>query len=294
VLVMARRAIVNFRCMVPIITGEKSFGYGMFYKIIFLLYKATMYAYVCYVQDIDVLLEKADALLEQKKYAEALKIYKQVLAIDAKSDEALWNGGLSASKINDYKTAEALYLGFKKQHPKDGSVMERLIQLYETTGEAKKRDAERLSIIALHRRKEDTSDLATQRLFCRERYTYKDLNIFACEYFSLVPRSEEDAYGTLAPQYLFLVDDPKDESNRIRIEVGWDSVKKDAKGEYQAGQGFYFDAYYRKGDWERKAFGVFEKEIPYADIKKHIVAILEGKVSPTGGTRRQAPPDKKK
>jgi tetratricopeptide (TPR) repeat protein len=261
-----------------------------------------MYAFVSYshnaynihyVQDIEPILEKASVFLEEKKYAEALAQYQKALKIDPLSKEALWNGGLSASLLKDYKTAEPLYLRLKKIAPKDGSVLERLVQVYELMGNAQKRDAERLSLIALHRSKTDTSDLADKKMFCRERYVYKDLNIYACEYFSLVPRSEENGYGSLAPQYLFIVDDPKSEENRIRIEVGWDSVKKDAKGEYKPDLSFYFDAYYRKGDWERKSFGVFEKEMPYTDIKKYALAILEGKIPMTGGTSRQAPPPKK-
>ncbi|WP_309713948.1 hypothetical protein [Armatimonas sp.] len=58
--------------------------------------------------DLDKIFSTANALLEQKKYAEALVEYKKVLALEPDLEGPLQNGAMAAFFSADYKTAKEL------------------------------------------------------------------------------------------------------------------------------------------------------------------------------------------
>jgi tetratricopeptide (TPR) repeat protein len=242
--------------------------------------------------DLEKVFTAANALLEKEKYAEALVEYQKILAVEPDQPGALQNGGMAAFFAGDYKTSLAYYKKLKAEEPNNGFLLTRLVQVYQALGDEKARDAERAEVIALHKSGKDTSTIAKRSDFCRDQYRLGSHQIRIYEPFVFEPRNKEkELFGVV---YQIIVDDAKG-SREMRIEVGWDTATKDAKGIYQPGGAFYFDAYYPTGPVARRTMGLSKKEIPYEGVKAHVQAILEGKVKSTGETpRKEVPADTKR
>lgn len=242
-----------------------------------------------YAQEAPSNLEKTftagNALLEQKKYVEALAEYRKILAVEPDLDGPLRNGAMAAYFAGDYKTALAYYRKIKASDHNDGFIRSKLVQVYQAIGDEKARDAERKDLITLHKSGKDTSSLAKRSDFCREQYRVGSHSILVYEPFVFAPRSDD---GYFAVRYQFIV---ADESGKMktRIEVGWNTVKKNSAGAYvpdSALSAYYFDAYYPTGAMARLTMGLFEQELSYTATKAHVQAIVEGKIKPSGGTPR--------
>ncbi len=237
--------------------------------------------------DLEKTFTAANALSENKRYADALTEYQKILAVEPNEENTLRNGAMAAYFAGDYKTALAYYRRVKAAHLSDGFIRAKLVQVYQAMGDDKARDAERAGLIALHNAGKDTSSLAKRTDFCREQYNVGAHDILVYEPFVFKPRTKN---GYFAVRYVFVVAgaDGKRES---LIEVGWNTVEKNAKGVYRPSSSlsaFYFDAYYPDGPYTRATMGLFTKELSYAATKSHVQAILEGKVKPSGGTLREA------
>jgi tetratricopeptide (TPR) repeat protein len=235
---------------------------------------------------VETAFKMGNALLEKKQYVEALVEYKKVLAIVPDAPAVLWNGGMSAFFAKDYTTATTLYKKLREQEPDDGRVLGKLIQTYQASGDKKNRDAARTAMMALRKSGKDTSDLAKQQSYCRDQFKIGNRTVYAYEMFEFKPHMVQGDIEMFAIRYNFLVGN-SDDSMEVRVEVGWNEPEKVADGTYNPGGSFYFDAYYPKGPWSRKTMGLFEDEWDYDDVKRHIIAIVEGKVEMTGGTLRE-------
>lgn len=242
--------------------------------------------------DLDKTFTAANALLAQKKYAEALAEYRKIQQVEPDLAGVLQNGAMAAYFSGDYKTALEYYQKLKATDLNDGFIRSKLVQVYQAMGDEKARDSERTELIALHNAGKDTSSLAKRPDFCREQYTVGKRSVLVYEPFVFEPRRKEDnpsKQGQFAPRYQFLV---ADEEGKLvqRIEVGWNFVTLDSKGTYKpsgALSAFYFDAYYPSGPWVRQTMGLSQTELSYTETKRHIQAILEGKVKASGGTARK-------
>ena len=76
----------------------------------------------------------------------------------------------------------------------------------------------------------------------------------------------------------------------MRLDVGWNTLEADGKGGFKPTNdtltAFYFDAYYPTGDYSRKTFGLFAKEMPYEAVKQMFLDIVSGKAEMVSGRRR--------
>ena len=239
--------------------------------------------------DLDKTFAAANTLLEKKQYAEALAAYQKILAAEPDAEGPLQNGAMAAYFAGDYKTALAYYQKLKTSDPNSGFLRAKLVQVYQAMGNEKARDTERADLIALHTSGKDTSSLAKRDTFCREQYRLGEKQILVYEPFVFAPRNKD---GSFAVRYQFFVLDTNGKTE-TRIEAGWDAAEKDAKGVYQPVKNFgafYFDAYYPTGPYSRRTMGLFTEELSYTEAKKHVQAILEGKVRSSGGTPRPKAP----
>ena len=242
--------------------------------------------------DIDKIFSSANTLLQQKKYVEALVEYRKILALEPDLEGPLQNGAMAAFFAADYKTAKEFYLKLKASDLNSGFFRAKLVQVYQAMGDEKARDTERTELIALHNAGKDTSSLAKRPDFCREQYKIGKSSVLVYEPFVFEPRSKEEdspKEGRFAPHYQFLIAD--DDGKLLqRIEVGWNFVTQDNQGIYKPSRAlsaYYFDAYYPSGPWVRQTMGLSQTELSYAETKRHIQAILEGKVKASGGTPRR-------
>lgn len=238
-------------------------------------------------EDPRVMFDRANALLEARKYAEALAEYKKLLELDPGRPGPLWNGGMAAFALKEYRTAADYFQRFKAADPNNGMGFAKLVQTYEALGDAAARDAERIALRALHKSGKDESSLAKRDAFCRDQYTVGGKTIFAYEKFEFRPRVEDKDVHLFAARYDFVVVEP-DDTQSCRIEVGWDEPTKKRDGTFAPGGSFYFDAYYPTGEWRRRTFGLFESEMTYAECKAWVGQILAGKAPQTGGQVRSA------
>lgn len=234
--------------------------------------------------DLQKTFDAANTLLEKKQYAAALTEYRKILAVEPDAEGPLQNGAMAAFFAGDYKAALQYYRKLKAADPNSGFFRAKLVQVYQAMGDAKARDAERSALLALHKSGKDTSTLAKRADFCREQYKIGERHVLVYEPWEFKPRRD----GLFAVRYQFFVTDANGELE-TRIETGWNAVKKDAKGVYRPDtlSAFYFDAYYPTGPYARRTMGLSEKELPYTAVKAHVQAIVEGKVTPTGGTLRK-------
>jgi tetratricopeptide (TPR) repeat protein len=67
---------------------------------------------------IDELIEKARGLMKEKEYEDAAGVYKQVLKIDAKHQESLYQLSWIYNELKDYKQAEKYARQLIKANPK--------------------------------------------------------------------------------------------------------------------------------------------------------------------------------
>lgn len=235
--------------------------------------------------------EKAVKLLEAKKYSEALEQLKIVLKEDPEESAALWNAGMASYAVKDYAASKTYFNELKKQNPNDAFLRAKLVQTYQALGDKPARDKERAELIALRQSKKDDSQLAKERSFCRDRFvTEKGQEVFVYEMFVFEPKYPAD--GKFAVRYNAVVADA-DGKIEQRIEIGWNTVEKNAKGEWVRGgelSAFYFDAYPKTGPYSRITYGLFVKELPYDDVHKLLVDILAGKIKPVSGAMRKSAP----
>jgi tetratricopeptide (TPR) repeat protein len=234
---------------------------------------------------------KAVKHLEAKQYAEALVSLKEVLKEVPEDPSALWNAGMAAFFTRDFVAAKSYYTTLKKQEPTDGFLRTKLIQIYQAQGDRVGRDRERAELLALHYGGKDTSRLAKEKSFCRDQFvTDKGQRVLLYEMFTLEPRTPDS--GRFAVRYNILVAD-REGSVDQRIEVGWNFVEKNSKGEWVgAGElaAFYFDAYPKTGPYARITYGLFGQELSYEEVRSLIVRILDGKIKPVGSSARKTVP----
>jgi tetratricopeptide (TPR) repeat protein len=229
-----------------------------------------------------------NTLLEAKKYAEALVEYKKCLTLLPDEAAVLWNSGMAAFFAKDYPTAEACYQKLKARDTNDGFARSKLIQTYQASGDVKKRDTERTELLALHQSGKDSSRLAKTPSYCRDQFTVGDKLVLVYEMFDFKPRLSKEGNDYFAVRYNVLIANP-DGTLDFRIEIGWNTPEKAADGTFKPGGSFYFDAYYSKGPYSRKTFGLFENELDYAAVRAHVLAILADKVPVNGATPREKP-----
>ena len=234
--------------------------------------------------DTNKVFAEANALLQAKKYAEALKAYQKILTVSPDEEAVLQNAGMAAYFAGDYPTALSYYKKLKAGDKNSGFFRAKLVQVFQAAGDEKARDAERAELIALHLSGKDTSSLVKREDFCRDQYQVGNRRILVYEPFVFAPNKK----GRFAVRYQFYVVGP-DDKTETRIEAGWDTASKNAQGVYVPDTGlnaFYFDAYYPDGVWARRTMGLFTKEPTYNEAKTHVAAILAGKVRSSGGTQR--------
>ena len=218
----------------------------------------------------------ANDLIAQRKYAEALVHYQQVLAIVPNNSAALYNGGMAAYGSKDFSTALDLWKRVKGLHPTEWRTRTKLIQTYQALNKLPERDAERAELFAMWK-KGDQAELKEKFEYCRDQFEVNGKQVMAFEHFELK--------GDRALRYVFSILDDTGKGEAFRISLGsyettnnvWRELKdpKPKEGERL----FHLDGYFKGGG--HATYGMYPPPEPtYDQIREVVVKILEGKDKP--------------
>ncbi len=232
---------------------------------------------VAELEKMERLFDEANALAEQKKFAESLVKYKEILAIEPNALGPLYNAGTAAFTIGEFELALDLWKRLKVGDPNDMQARAKLVQVYQSLGRLDERDSERAELFKL--RKEGKSDeLADPDFYVREQSVMSGRRVMVFEHFELK--------GNRALRYVFyaLNDDGKPE---FHISLGsydltnsvWRSTTKPTPKEGE--RLFHLDGYF---EWGHATYGMFPKEPTYDETRKMVIEILAKNVKPVSST----------
>lgn len=132
--------------------------------------------------DPEATFQRAITLLESQKYAEAVPLLKEVFAAYPNNQAVLWNLGIAAAEVGDDNLALETWNKYRANFPKDGKVLAKLIQTYQSLGRSADRDGERSTLIAFRTSlPRNERDAFSQ--YCREQFRVKGQKIMAFEIF---------------------------------------------------------------------------------------------------------------
>ena len=229
--------------------------------------------------------EAANLLMEQRKPAEALIRYKEVLTILPKDPTVLFNGGMAAFATKDYSTALDFWKQVKALEPTDWHVRAKLIQGYQAVGKTAERDAERTELIAMWQ-KGEPAELKEQFEYCRDQFEINGQKVMAFEHFELK--------GDRALRYVFSILDETEQAEAWRISLGsydftnavWRQTQKPTPKEGE--RLFHLDGYFKGGS--HATYGMFFPEPTYDETRARVVKILEGAAKPFSSSVPAQPP----
>src|SRR5215510_3119297 len=210
-----------------------------------------------------------NALMDKKRYCDALIQYKQGLESASKDASLLYNGGLAAFKCKQYSQALDLWSRLKTIDSDDWQTRAKLIQVYQALSKPQERDAERLALLEL-RKRDPNGELARLDEYCRDQFEAGGEKIMAFEQYELK--------GDRALRYVFSILDESEEKEKYRISLGsyettnaiWRETTKPRpkKGERL----FHLDGYY---EWGHATYEMYYPEPSYDQVRAAVIEILE-------------------
>lgn len=223
--------------------------------------------------------ETANALMEQRKSAEALIQYKRALAILPREPDILFNAGLAAYGSKNYTFAVELWTQLKAVDPSDWHGRSKLIQAHQALGHRAERDVERAELFEMWK-KGNPKELKEKFDYCRDQFEVNGEKIMAFEHFELK--------GNRALRYVFSILNQAENGEEFRISLGsydftngvWRETRepKPKDGERL----FHLDGYFKGG--MHATYGMFFPEPSYDDVRGMVIKILEGKAKPVSAT----------
>jgi tetratricopeptide (TPR) repeat protein len=227
--------------------------------------------------------EYRQTLVEQGKYPEAFRAYKEALEQDPKDPTLLYNTGLMAYLSGQPKEAVVHWSRLKEIDPDDWQLRTKLIQAYEASGQRKERDAERAGLLKLRKESAD-EELRKLRFFCRDQFTVSNARVMVFEYFELA--------GDEPIRWSFNVFEADGRTVKARYTLGsyktTNAIAREQKLIKPGERLFHLDGY-KQGGKAHELFAFFVGEPDYDTVKAAVLEILQGKRKPLSGTRTSGP-----
>ena len=228
----------------------------------------------------------ANDLMDRRKYAEALTIYKRLLATVPNNSSILYNAGMAAFATKDFATALDMWKQVKKDNPAEWNIRAKLIQAYQALNKLPERDTERAELFAMWK-KGEPAELKQEVEYCRDQFEVNGKLVLAFEHFELK--------GNRALRYVFSILDDTGKAEDFRISLGsYDSTNSiwAAMADPKPKEGerlFHLDGYFKGG--RHATYGMYPPPEPtYDQIREIVVKILEGKDKPVTSSSPGAPP----
>lgn len=212
-------------------------------------------------------------LKENDKALEASYIARSKISKNSNSyTNTLFNIGLLESLRGNHDKAEPFFLELIQLDPKNYHPYAKLIQIYYHRKEYDKAKPYKDKLYEAHKKGELKGDLKDR--FCFDQFKWKDKLILAYERFE--ERNEKGIY--IYDKHVFLVLDQED-NVEFTIQTEYSPLFE------EHGEARYFLGM-NKGH-SHYSFGIgFKKDnFEYDDLKKAVIDILEGKVSPGASSR---------
>ncbi len=224
-----------------------------------------------------VLFEEGNNLMEQNKFQEALVKYKESLAVVPDSLGPLYNGGVAAFSIKNYKEAILMWKRIKELDPEDWQVRTKIIQTYQSLEMFSERDLERKELFDL-RKSGEIEELNKTDFYTREQTELAGKKIMVFEHFELK--------GDRALRYAFYIlkDDGKPE---FSISLGsyetTNAIWRETEKRKPEERLFHLDGYFQNG---HSTYGMYEKEPTYDETREMVRKILEKEKNPISSSTR--------
>lgn len=223
--------------------------------------------------------DAANALMEQRRYAEALVRYKEAIALAPDDPSLLFNGGLAAYQGKNFATALDLWQHLKRVDPSDWQARSKVIQAYQALNKLPERDAERAELFKIWK-SGDNPELSKEVEFCRDQFEVNKYKVMAFEHFELK--------GDRALRYVFSILNESGDAEDFRISLGsydlTDAIwRQRANPKPKPGERlFHLDGYFKGGS--HATYGMFAPEPSYDEMRARVIQILEGKSKPVSST----------
>lgn len=213
--------------------------------------------------------ETANGFMEAGNNADALKHYKEALAIMPGDPSLLYNGGMAAFNTKEFETALDLWKRLKTVDPIDGQARSKLVQVYQALNKLPERDKERDELFELWKSKKD-KEFSAREFYCREQFEASGYKIVVFEHFELK--------GPRGLRYAFMMSKP--ETDDFKISLGsyditsniWRETTKPTPKEGE--RLFHLDGYFKNG---HATYGMYHPAPTYDETRNIVIKILEGK-----------------
>jgi tetratricopeptide (TPR) repeat protein len=234
--------------------------------------------------ELQEMFSRANQLIEQKNYAEALPLLRD-LALKAPDASGVFNNlGLVALRLGDRELQAQSLQRYLELRPDEPQSMTRLMRAYQALGKVKERDAQRERIFTVWKalpaaEKEKTRD------YLRDEFDVGEVHIMVIEIFepaapmNILYRFEaEDA--SRKPLYVFTLE-TGDSDTKFARERG--TLRNDERI-------YSLDRYENNGQVSRHStFGLMSKRPDYDAVRAMVVDAVEGRLRPVTSSTRPIP-----
>ncbi len=228
-------------------------------------------------QEVDM--NDANALFQAGKFREAVEAYQAVLKADPTQQRAMFNGGMAAFLVEDFKVSRDLWLMLEKSNDEDLQVKEKLIQVYEKLADSKEA-AKRVD--ALMKLRKETKDKRYQQKpkFCRDQFTHKGQSFMVFRHFDF-PKPDIVKFSAYRiesnGQVVYsIVFSSNPMTNQIARETG--ALKPNERLYHVEGT--------RNKDQTHATWLHTKKDLSYPQFKEKVLAIVDGTLKPVSKSKR--------
>ena len=203
---------------------------------------------------------------------EALKSYylaKTKISKETSSySNCLYNIGLYELSGNQYTKAEKTYSELIELSPNDEEIIKKLIQVFYAQRQYTKAEPLKRRLYSIHSRQ--PKDATAKKMFCFDKFEYKETNIIAYEYF-------DNPAGKLYYKHIFYI---LDDSGNVDYSV---QTESSAITEEQGGPKYLLGKSSSNG---HSTYSIgFEEDFHYDDLKDAVKMVIDGSTQPISHSR---------
>jgi hypothetical protein len=237
------------------------------------------------VPEIQTAFSKATGLIEEKRYAEALPLLRE-LALKVPDGPGIFgNLALVALKLGDRQLELQARLRYLELRPGEPREMAAVVQVYQALGKLKERDAQRDRIFALWKAL-PPADKEKIKGYDRDEFDAGGLHFIVTEYFEPAAPVNRlyrfDAVDASRRIHYFFALDSGDSTTSAAKELG--NIPKD-------GRIYSLDRYETKGQTQNHAtFGLMTKLPDYDTVRAMVLEAVAGRLPALSSSSRPLPP----
>jgi hypothetical protein len=234
------------------------------------------------VPEIQQMFTKATSLIEQKKFAEALPLLRE-LALKVPDGPGIFgNLALVALRLGDRELELQARLRYLELRPGDPREMAGVMQAYQALGRLKERDAQRERIFTMWRAL-PAADREKVKGYDRDEFDAGGMHVIVTEYFEpAAPYNilyRFDAVDASRKTLYFFTLENGDATTNAAREMG--SIRKDERI-------YSLDRYETRGQVNtHSTFGLMTKRPDYDTVRTMVINAVEGRLPASSSSSRK-------